>query len=155
MVYFARYILAAGTATLVDIALVQALLSVGLLHHHSFFAIVICAGALGGMCTNFVLSRHYVFARDGRAAHKQFASFLLISCSTLLLRLAAAYALLAVLALPFLAALFQTHIENLPERLAYLGAVGLVTVYSFLAHKHVSFAGGFFRVVHSRLVVSR
>ena len=36
------------------------------------------------------------------------------------------------------------------ERLAHLGAVGMVTVYSFLAHRHISFAGGFRKRLRAR-----
>jgi putative flippase GtrA len=137
----------------VDVALVQTILTLDYLHHGGFFALAICVGALAGTATNFVLSRRYVFKRDGRPAHEQFASFALISLSTLMLRLVAAHGLLALLTLPAFAALSLLPIDAAPERLAYLGAVGLVTIYSFLAHKHVSFAGGFLRVFQSRAVV--
>ncbi len=154
MVAFARYIIAAGAATCVDVALVQSLLTLDYIHHHGFFALAICAGAFAGMGTNFVLSRRFVFCRDSRSAVEQFGSFALISFSTLLLRVLAAYALLALFSVPPFTAL-HLPIDAAPQRLAYLGAVGLVTIYSFLAHKHISFAGGLLRILENRMVVSR
>ncbi len=133
----------------------QIILSLDYLHHNGFFALAIIAGATAGMLTNFLLSRRYVFSRDGRSAARQLASFSLISCSTLVLRLLAAYGFLALLTQPLFSALSTLPIDAAPQRLAYLGAVGLVTIYSFLAHKHISFAGGFLRVFPMRPVASR
>lgn len=137
-----------------DVALVQGLLTLDYVHHQGFLALAICAGACAGMGTNFLLSRRFVFSGDGRSAVEQFSSFALISFSTLLLRVLAAYALLGLLSRPLFTALYFP-IDAAPERLAYLGAVGLVTLYSFLAHKHISFAGGLLRILENRMVVPR
>ena len=153
MVSFARYLLTAGTATCVDVVIVQSLLSLGVLHHSAFFALAIAMGAFAGMSVNFVLSRRFVFTPDERPAGRQFASFVLISLTTLALRLAVAYGLVALFALPFMAWINVLPVDAAPERLAHLGAVGLVTIYSFLAHKHVSFAGGIFNWLGSRTTV--
>ena len=50
--------------------------------------------------------------------------------------------LATLFALPAFAAIALLPGPAPAERLAHLGAVGLVTIYSFLAHKHVTFAGG-------------
>ena len=153
MVSFARYLLTAGTATFVDVAIVQTLLSFALLQHPAFFTLAIAMGAFAGMSVNFALSRRFVFKPDKRPAHRQFASFILVSVTTLALRLCVAYALMALFALPFMAWVGALPVDAPAERLAHLGAVGLVTVYSFLAHKHVSFAGGFLSRLGSRSTV--
>lgn len=153
MVSFARYLLTAGTATLVDVALVQGLLSLDLLRQPFFFAVAIALGAFAGMSVNFALSRRFVFAPDTRPARQQFATFVLVSLTTLALRLVVAYALVALFALPVMSWIGLLPVDAAAERLAHLGAVGLVTIYSFLAHKHISFAGGFLSRLGSRKTV--
>jgi putative flippase GtrA len=133
--------------------LVQSLLSIDLLHHGYFLALAIAIGALAGMGVNFVLSRRFVFAPDQRPARDQFFSFLVISLTTLGLRLVVAYALMALLALPLLSFVGALPVPGAAERLAHLGAVGLVTIYSFLAHKHISFGGGFLNRLGGRNTV--
>ena len=72
-------------------------------------------------------------------------SFFLVSLSTLMLRLIVAYSLVAILTLPVFAFLDMLPIEAAPMRFAHIGAMGLVTIYSFFAHKHISFSGGITR----------
>ena len=153
MFSFARYLLTAGTATIVDVAIVQSLLSLALSQHPALFPLAIAIGALVGMSVNFLLSRRFVFTPDDRPARQQFASFALISLTTLALRLAVAYALIAFFALPFMAWIGALPVDAPAERLAHLGAVGIVTIYSFLAHKHISFAGGILNRLVSRTTV--
>ena len=153
LVSFSRYVLTAGAATCIDVALVQGLLSLDFLHHGQFLALAIIAGAVAGMSVNFALSRRYVFSTDTRPAHAQFFSFFVISLTTLGLRLAVAYALIALFALPMLAWVALLPIPAAAERLAHLGAVGVVTIYSFLAHKHISFGGGFLNRLGGRTTV--
>lgn len=153
MVSFVRYLLTAGAATVVDVVLVQTLLSLDRAHVPVFFALTIVAGAVAGMSVNFALSRRFVFATDLRSAREQFGSFVLISLTILILRLAVAYGLVAVFALPAFSWLGTLPVAAAAERLAHLGAVGLVTIYSFFAHKHISFAGGFLALFASKSVV--
>ncbi len=134
-------------------AIVQSLLSLGLVQQPAFFALAIAIGALAGMSVNFALSRRFVFTPDERPARQQFASFVLISLTTLALRLAVAYALVALFTLPLMGWINTLPVDAAPERLAHLGAVGLVTIYSFLAHKHISFAGGVLNWLGSRNTV--
>lgn len=128
----------------------QALLFLDLLHHPQFFALAIAVGALAGMSVNFALSRRFVFSLDIRPAREQFLSFFAISLSTLGLRLVVAYALVACFAWPVLGWIDLLPVAAPAERLAHLGAVGIVTIYSFLAHKHVSFGGGLFNWLGGR-----
>ena len=142
MVSFARYLLTAGAATCIDIALVQGMLSIDVLRHDSFFALAITVGALVGIGVNFALSRRFVFSPDRRPAQEQLLSFMAISLTTLGLRLVVAYALVALLSPPLMSWTSLLPVPAPAERLAHFGAVGLVTIYSFLALKHVSFGGG-------------
>ncbi len=151
MIFFARYLLTAGTATCVDVALVQVLLTLDRSSQPVVFPLIIVAGACAGMSVNFLLSRRYVFAHDGRKRRQQFASFVAVSLSTLLLRLLVAALLVALLSpIPMIALL---SLQAPAERLAHLGAVGLVTLYSFFAHKHLSFAGGILNRLTGRSTV--
>ena len=72
----------------------------------------------------------------------QMRSFFIVSLTTLVLRLVVAYGLVALFTLPLFCVLDLLPIEAAPLRLAAIGAMGIVTIYSFFAHKHVSFAGG-------------
>jgi putative flippase GtrA len=142
LVSFSRYLLTAGTATIVDVTLVQLCLQFGVDYGQAMLALAIAVGAASGTMVNFLLSRRFVFRPDGRRAHEQFATFLTISLTTALLRMVLAYGLVAILTLPAFALLLTLPVSAPAERIAHLGAVGLVTIYSFLAHRHFSFAGG-------------
>lgn len=150
---FGRYLLSAGAATVVDVALVQLLLAFEFSRTALLYGAVIAAGAACGMAVNFVVSRRFVFAPDQRSASRQLASFVAVSLSTLLLRLAVAYGLVALFGLPLFGWMRALPIAAPAERLAHLGAVGLVTIYSFFAHKHVSFGGGFQALLANRPTV--
>ena len=153
MVAFGRYLVSAGAATCVDVALVQLLLALGFASSPPLYATAIALGAICGMSVNFLVSRRFVFASDQRAPHEQMASFFVISVTTLLLRLAVAFGLVALFALPLFAWIGVLPVDAPFERTAHLGAVGLVTLYSFFAHKHVSFAGGILALFSRKSVV--
>ena len=147
MLSFSRYIMSAGLASIADFVLVQSLLWIDTFRTPLSFGAAVILGALLGMNINFWFSRRFVFTPDQRRTSEQMRSFFLISLSTLALRLIVAYALFAILTLPMFASLEQLPIEAAPMRLAHVGAMGLVTVYSFFAHKHISFSGGITRWV--------
>jgi putative flippase GtrA len=142
MIAFGRYVLSAGAASVVDFVLVQSLLLSPALRSGMPFAAAICMGALAGMSVNFLLSRHYVFDAGDGSARRQAQRFFLISLSTLLFRVAVAFAMLSLLSLPAFALLAALPIDAPATRLSHIAAMGLVTIYSYLAHKHVSFARG-------------
>jgi putative flippase GtrA len=143
MIAFGRYVLSAGAASVVDFALVQSLLLIPVLQAGLPFGATIVLGALAGMGVNFVLSRQYVFGAADGAMRRQARRFFLISVTTLLLRIGVAFVAVAVLALPVFGWIAALPIDAPATRLAHVAAMGLVTIYSFLAHKHVSFAGDF------------
>ena len=153
MISFARYLLTAGAATVADVATVQAVLSFELMRQPAFFALAIVLGGLAGLLVNFTLSRRFVFSGDNRSARQQLLTFALVSLTTIGLRLVVAHALVALFALPAFAMITLLPVAAPAERLAHLGAVALVTIYSFLAHKHVTFAGGFLTRLSSRATV--
>jgi putative flippase GtrA len=137
----------------VDIALVQAILFLDFSRHSNLLAAALCIGALAGASVNFALSRRYVFPDRKRSVREQLPRFALVSLSTLGLRLLLAHGFLALFAASAFLALQTLPITAAPERLAHLSAVGLVTIYSFFAHKHLSFAGSFSRMFqHSPMV---
>ncbi|MCP8883456.1 GtrA family protein [Devosia sp. XJ19-1] len=143
MASFSKYLLTAGAATVVDVATVQLCLQFLAANISLSLGLAIAIGAACGLSVNFLLSRRFVFRSDGRRVHQQFLTFLGVSISTAVLRIVVAYSLAALLGLPVFAFLLTLPISLPIERLAHLGAVGLVTIYSFLAHRHISFAGGF------------
>jgi putative flippase GtrA len=139
---FARYLVAAGTASVADLAVAQLLLFVAALQTGALFAVPVLAGALAGVSVNFMLSRRFVFELDTRRARDQMRSFFIVAFTTLVLKLIVGFALLAGFTHVVGHWLALLPIDGAPARLAQIGAMGIVAVYSFLAHKHVSFDGG-------------
>ena len=153
MVSFARYLLTAGAATCVDVTVVQGLLFLDLLRQPLFLALAVTLGSVAGVIVNFLLSRRFVFKPDTRPAAQQFATFAIVALGGLGLRLVVTYALVGLFALPALAWIGTLPVPSAAERLAHLSAVALVTTYSFFAHKHISFSGGFLNRLGSRETV--
>ncbi len=139
---FVRYLMAAGLASLADLAIAQSLLFVPALGSGSGFAVPVAAGALAGMSVNFLLSRRFVFEIDTRPAGDQMQSFFVIAFTTLGLKLVVGYLLLTGFTLVLGHWFAALPDPAAPARVAQFGAMGIVAVYSFLAHKHVSFSGG-------------
>ena len=139
MIAFGRYVVSAGAASAVDFALVQALLVFPALHSGLLFGLAIVTGALAGMSVNFILSRKFVFARQGVLGRDEMIRFFLISLSTLVLRIVVAYLAMAVLLLPLFAWVSALPLDAPATRLSHVAAMGLVTIYSYFAHKHISF----------------
>lgn len=91
---------------------------------------------------NFLLSRRYVFRPDRRKTVAQMRTFFIISLSTLVLRLVVAFSLVTLF-YSLTTTFFEPAMTIAPaERLAQVSAMGIVAVYSFFAHKHISFSGG-------------
>lgn len=150
MPQFARYVLSAGLASIADLAVAQALLFLPLFQAGLLFGTPVVAGALAGMSVNFALSRKFVFAHDERDAHQQMLTFFVISLTTLALKLIVAFALLNLFLLAALPLADLLPIPAVESRLAQFGAMGMVAIYSFFAHKHISFGGGFRALARGR-----
>lgn len=142
MTVFGRYVFSAGAASAVDFALVQALLLLPPLHSGILFGLAIVFGALAGMSVNFALSRHFVFEKRGELQRAEMMRFILISLSTIGLRILVAYGVMGMLALPLFAWVAGLPLDAPSTRIAHIASMGLVTIYSFFAHKHISFAVG-------------
>ena len=153
MFSFGRYLLSAGLASLADFVVVQSLLLITVFHAPALFGATVVIGALVGMNVNFWVSRNFVFAPDARRTRDQMRSFFIVSLTTLLLRLIVAYALVWLFSLPVFTFLDLLPIDAAPMRLAAIGAMGIVTFYSFFAHKHISFDGGITRRLRQLKVV--
>lgn len=153
MLSFGRYVLSAGLASLADFLVVQSLLLIAFFHAPALFGATVVLGALVGMNVNFWVSRNFVFASDERRTRDQMRSFFIVSLTTLVLRLIVAYSLVWLFSLPVFAFLALLPIDAAPMRLAAIGAMGIVTFYSFFAHKHISFAGGITRRLRQLKVV--
>ena len=143
----------AGAATCVDVALVQLLLAFHFANTPLLYATAIVLGAVCGVCVNFFISRRFVFAPEQRSTREQLASFFAISLTILALRIAVAFGLIALFSVPLFGWIGTLPVDAPFERAAHLGAVGLVTIYSFFAHKHVTFAGGILALFASKSAV--
>ncbi len=82
MIAFTRYVASAGAASLVDFVIVQSLLVLPILHSGPLFGLAIALGAIAGMSVNFILSRRFVFGREGQSNAAERIRFVLISLTT-------------------------------------------------------------------------
>jgi len=139
---FFRYLGSAGAASIVDFTIAQSLLFISGMQTGLAYALPIISGATAGIFTNFLLSKRFVFRSDMRNAFAQLRTFIIISLSTLALRLVVAFCFVATFS--SLAIIdFGVSAEMAPtERVAQVFAMGVVAVYSYFAHKHISFSGG-------------
>lgn len=147
MLTFVRYIISAGIASVVDLAVAQSLLGMDQFSQGLFFGFPILLGALAGMSVNFMLAKRYVFTSQDSDAHDratqdQMRTFFLVSVSTMFARLMVAYVLISLFSQPLFGWINALPVDAAPARLAQIGAMGTVAIYSFFAHKYISFAGG-------------
>ena len=97
---------------------------------------------LCGMAVSFVLNRRFTFPASGREARREVVDFFFVSLGGLALTSALAQ-LFFFHATGFLRALAAlAPVAPSTETLAHVLAVGLTAIYSFLAHKYVSFRPG-------------
>lgn len=97
-------------------------------------------GAACGLLVNFLLNHAY-FGFNGRSALRQFGTFVIVSGIGVALTGALSQALLGPSHL-----VLDHHpagIHVAPKFAAHVGAVGLVVLYSFPAHRFISFNVGF------------
>jgi putative flippase GtrA len=151
---FLRYVLCAGLAALVNF-LAGSLLVDGFGFTSAWhFPLAVALAYVLGMAVNFVLNRHYTFASDRRGID-QARTFVVVALSGLVLTTCiaalarSALTLLGGGAFAFLPGSFST-----PETLSRALAIALASVYSFTAHKHLTFNRGI-RLPLLRLVRSR
>lgn len=91
---------------------------------------------LSGMGVSFALNRRYTYPPSGRTKRSEMADFLAVSLVGLLLTTVLAFGLREAGA-GLMDAVRPAAV--LPETMAHIVAVGLTAIYSFLAHKFISF----------------
>ena len=98
------------------------------------YEVAIIAAYLVGMTLAFILNRAFVFARSGRAAHREYARFALVNLAAV-----AQVWLVSV----GLARLFFPWIGMTwhPDTVAHMIGVALPVFTSYFGHKYFSFAG--------------
>lgn len=131
---FHRFLIFSGLAAAVNLAVGFLFYSVLGLVQDWEYALAVAIGFLSGMGVSFVLNRRYTFEPSGRLTRAEAVDFFAVSLGGLAITTTLAQALRGVM---------PAVIPHLPpETLAHIGAVGLTAVYSFFAHKYVSFRRG-------------
>jgi putative flippase GtrA len=131
---FFKYLAAAGTATLVDVAVYQAL--VASVMGESVFA-ALCLSYAVGLLTNFLISKYLVFAESETGTRRQFVRFTFVA----VLVFVANYYLMKLMywLLPYVP--LGLVVEVFGKHTTVRGAsAGLVAVMSFFSHKFFSFS---------------
>jgi len=136
---FQRFLLCSGLAAFVNLAVGYLLYGVLGFNGNIEFALSVAVAFLFGMGVSFVLNRRFTHAASGRSTTSELSDFLAVSLVGLALTTGLAHALdrSAHEALARVAQGFPPVI--LPETLAHVIAVGATAIYSFLAHKLISF----------------
>lgn len=128
---FHRFLLCSGLAAAVNLA-VGYLLYAGLGYSEGWqYGLSVAFAFLSGMGVSFILNRRFTFEPSGRLTRSEAIDFFAVSVGGLAITTTLAQYLRAHM--PAL----DPHLP--PEALAHVGAVGLTAIYSFLAHKYVSF----------------
>lgn len=128
---FHRFLLCSGLAAAVNLAVGYVLYAVLGYSQGWQYGLSVAFAFLSGMGVSFFLNRRFTFAPSGRLTRSEAIDFFAVSVGGLAITTS-------------LAQYLRTHMPALephlpPEALAHVGAVGLTAIYSFLAHKYVSF----------------
>ena len=139
---FGLFLLLSGFAAAVNLAVGSALYALLGRRGSATYAFSVSAGYLAGMAISFSLNRTFTFERDGRNCLPQLQSFLLVAWVGLILNTGVALTLrwfaTTVLGISQATSIGWIRVDSG----AHASAIGLVAVYSFLAHKHLTFGGG-------------
>jgi putative flippase GtrA len=131
---FHRFLVFSGLAAGVNLAVGYLFYAVLDLHEGWQYGLAVALGFLSGMGVSFVLNRRFTFEPSGRLTRSEAIDFFAVSVGGL--------AITTALAQLFRSGLHAIDAALPPEMLAHIGAVGLTAIYSFFAHKHVSFRRG-------------
>ena len=125
-----KYFLFSGLAVLVNI--ISRMVLSNYLNMGYYIAITIAY--IFGMFVNFILNKNYNFPEGPRKYYQELRTFIVISFIGLLLTNVLAYLLLM---------LIQSQSEIIYKKtIAHILAVGFVSIYSFTAHKLLTYKGG-------------
>jgi putative flippase GtrA len=144
LVQFPTYVVFSGLAAALNLAVGTGLYSWLGARSTARYAACVSVGYLAGMVLNFSLNRTFTFERDGRSALLQLRSFVLVSGFGLVLNTVLAIALRR-LATTLLAGASVADTDTLHIAASsgpHAAAIGIVAIYSFIAHKYLTFAGG-------------
>lgn len=131
---FHRFLLCSGLAAAVNLCVGYLLYAVFGLSGPWEYGLSVAVAFLSGMGVSFYLNRRFTFEPSGRLTRSEAIDFFAVSVGGLAITTMLAQYLR--LYLPDI----DPHLP--PEALAHIGAVGLTAVYSFFAHKYVSFRHG-------------
>ena len=112
------------------------------------YSLAVATGAASGLLINFGLNYRFNFRFRGRSGFAQFRTFFAVSIVGIMLT--SLLSLLILQILPARLVLLQRHAVS-GEFASHFLAVGLVTFYSFVAHRYFTFNVGF-RARHLELI---
>lgn len=133
---FQRFILCSGLAAAVNLAVGYLLYGIMGLDEGLAFAFAVSVAFLCGMGVSFVLNRTYTFPASGRVPSAELRDFFLVSMGGMTLTTVLAWTL-DTYAEGAMAGLAPGSVPS--ETVAHVCAVGLTAIYSFFAHKLISF----------------
>ena len=107
--------------------------------HGIGFALSVAVAFISGMGVSFVLNRRFTYAASGRSTKFELRDFLGVSVVGLALTTGLAYSLDATAHMSLQRVAASLPGAVLPETVAHVIAVGLTAIYSFFAHKLISF----------------
>lgn len=146
---FHRFLLCSGLAAAVNI-LTGFVLYAGLgLVAGWEYALSVALAFLSGMAISFLLNRRFTFAPSGRQPMQELRDFFLVSMGGLILTTSLAWVFRQALAEA--AVMLSVPPPLRAETLAHGAAVGVTAIYSFLAHKFVSFRAARAAANHQRV----
>lgn len=133
---FYIFLLCSGCAALINVSVGYLLYGIYGLNGTFSYSLSVALAFLSGMTVSFLLNRRFTFPPSGRAQRQELPDFLAVSLVGLLLTTVVAY----VLREGADSLIYQMDARYLmPETLAHVLAVGITAIYSFFAHKYVSF----------------
>jgi putative flippase GtrA len=129
---FVMYLVIAGMAAVVNLVSRSLLSQLGV-----NFPVAVSLAYLIGMVFNFAFNRYFNFRSHRRTAVRELRTFTIVSIFGLVLTESLSVSLLFILPPGFLPSLPFSS-----ETIAHVIAVGLVSIYSFAAHRYITFEGG-------------
>lgn len=134
-----RFLVCSGFAAAVNLLIGQALYGVLHLSEGWYYAFSVSMGFMSGMGVSYALNRKFTFPPSGRARHDEIKAFFVVSIGGLILTTGLAQTLYvgAKPVLEWNSAILKVPINA--ETQAHMIAVVVTAVYSFIAHKNISF----------------
>lgn len=136
---FQRFIIFSGFAAIINLAVGYLLYGVMGFDDGWAYASSVSLAFLAGMAVSFSLNRRFTYPSSGRPVASEMRDFLLVSLGGMTLTTTIAWGL-DTYAHETIARIVGGYF--LPETVAHVCAVGLTAVYSYFAHKLISFRAG-------------